>query len=260
MPYAKNGNIKLHYQVEGSGTPLVLAHGFMMDTTCWYDFGYVDEFKNHHTLLILDARGHGKSDKPLEIESYNDKTMAHDVLCVMDKEGISSSHFLGFSMGGRTGFELATIAPERFFSFAIGSATPGPRTEVGKKSDLRRIKMFREGPEAVAAVMDKLSPEMDPYRNQAIEGNLDAYLAKTQSNMNRTDITNDLRHLTVPCLMYAGDRDPLSHDCAKDTASKIPSAEFISLQGLKHMYTFGRTDIIFPIVSEFLKSVSSQRA
>jgi len=257
MPYANNGNIKLHYQVEGSGPPLILAHGFMMDTTCWYDFGYVEQFKSRHTLLILDARGHGKSDKPLEADSYNDKTMAYDVLSVMDKEGIFSSHFMGFSMGGRTGLELAIISPERFLSLIIGSATPGPRTDVGKKSDLRRIKMFKEGPEAVAKVMDKLSPEMDPYRNQAIQGNLNAYLAKTESNINRADITNHLSQLKVPCLMYAGDRDPLSHDSAKETASRIPSAEFISLPGLKHMYTFGRTDMIFPIVSEFLKSVSS---
>ena len=92
MPYANNGNIKLHYQVEGSGPPLILAHGFMMDTACWYDFGYVEQFKSRHTLLILDARGHGKSDKPLETDSYNDKSMAYDVLSVMDKEGIYVKH------------------------------------------------------------------------------------------------------------------------------------------------------------------------
>ena len=79
MPYANNGNIKLHYQVEGSGPPLILAHGFMMDTTCWYDFGYVEQFKSRHTLLILDARGHGKSDKPLETDSY--LTLIHICRC-----------------------------------------------------------------------------------------------------------------------------------------------------------------------------------
>ena len=255
MPYASNGETRLYYEVEGNGPPMVLSHGFMMDTTSWYDLGYVAELKPAYTLLIMDARGHGASDKPHDVPDYNDKTMAADVLSVMSSAGVDSAHFFGFSMGGRTGLELAVIAPDRFRSFIIASATPGPRTDVGKKSDIRRIEMFQEGPKAVAVAMDKLSPEMDPYRIQAIEGDLEAYLAKTRSNIDRADITSELSNLKVPCLMYAGESDPLSHDSALEAVREIPSARFISLPGLKHMYTFGRTDIVFPIVREFLEGV-----
>ena len=115
--------------------------------------------------------------------------------------------------------------------------------------------MFQEGPKAVEVAMDKLSPEMDPYRKQVIEGDLKAYLAKTLSNIDRADITSELTNLKVPCLMYAGGSDPLSHDSALEAVREIPSARFISLPGLKHMYTFGRTDIVFPIVREFLEGV-----
>jgi len=255
MPYASNGDTRLYYEIEGKGPPMILSHGFMMDTTSWYDLGYVAELKPDYTLLIMDARGHGASDKPHDVPNYNDKTMAEDVLSVMSSAGIDSAHFFGFSMGGRTGLELAVIAPDRFRSFIIASATPGPRTDVGKKSDIRRIKMFQEGPKAVALAMDKLSPEMDPYRKQAIEGDLKAYLAKTLSNIDRADITSELTDLKVPCLMYAGGSDPLAHDSALEAVHEIPSARFISLPGLKHMYTFGRTDIVFPMVREFLKSI-----
>ena len=53
MTYAFNMESKIHYHTEGKGPPMVLSHGFMMDLTCWYEFGYVDELKSKFTLLIL---------------------------------------------------------------------------------------------------------------------------------------------------------------------------------------------------------------
>ena len=164
---------------EISGPPLatdrpvmILSHGFMMDITCWYEHGYVQELKRNFDLLIVDARGHGLSGKPHDPTDYEDKTMARDVLAVMDDAGVKTASFFGFSMGGRTGLELAYIAPHRFSFFVIASATPGPRTEVGIKSDIRRIKSFSQGKEAVASFMDRIGPEMDPYRIEAFEGEL----------------------------------------------------------------------------------------
>ena len=53
MPYASNGETRLYYEVEGKGPPMVLSHGFMMDTTSWYDLGYVAELKPAYTLIIM---------------------------------------------------------------------------------------------------------------------------------------------------------------------------------------------------------------
>ena len=262
MPYVRNEEAEIHYHFEqemsvsslATDRPvMILSHGFMMDITCWYEHGYVQELKSNFDLLVIDARGHGLSGKPHDPTDYEDKTMARDVLAVMDDAGVKTASFFGFSMGGRTGLELAYIAPHRFSFFVIASATPGPRTEVGIKSDIRRIKSFSQGKEAVASFMDRIGPEMDPYRKEAIEGDLKAYLAKTKKNIERLDITPLLKNLDVPCLMYAGGADPLSHESAKDAARYIPSAEFHTIPDLKHMHTFGRTDLIFPIVKKFLE-------
>jgi pimeloyl-ACP methyl ester carboxylesterase len=262
MPYVTNEGAEIHYHLEQeiSGPSLathrsvmILSHGFMMDTTCWYKHGYVQELKKNFDLLIVDARGHGLSSKPHTPAEYEDKTMARDVLAVMDDADVKTASFFGFSMGGRTGLELAYIEPRRFNFFVIASATPGPRTEVGIKSDIRRIKSFSQGKVAVASFMDRIGAEMDPYRKEAIEGDLKAYLAKTKKNIERLDITPLLKNLDVPCLMYAGGADPLSHESAKDAARFIPSAEFHTIPDLKHMHTFGRTDLIFPLVRNFLE-------
>jgi len=64
MPYADNQGIRIHYQVEGKGPPLMLQHGFTSNLKSWRQFGYVDALKHHYQLILLDARGHGASDKP----------------------------------------------------------------------------------------------------------------------------------------------------------------------------------------------------
>ena len=102
MPYVRNEGAEIHYHFEQeiSGSSLetnrpvmILSHGFMMDTTCWYKHGYVQELKRNFDLLIIDARGHGLSGKPHNPTDYEDKTMARDVLAVMDDAGVKTCHF-----------------------------------------------------------------------------------------------------------------------------------------------------------------------
>ena len=73
MPYADNNGVRIHYHVEGEGTPLVLQHGLTSSIMRWYSFGFVDALKNDYRLLIIDARGHGDSDKIYGAEAYDQK-------------------------------------------------------------------------------------------------------------------------------------------------------------------------------------------
>ena len=50
MPYVSNQGVRIHYEVEGSGTPLVLHHGTMGSYESWKDFGYVDALKGDHQM------------------------------------------------------------------------------------------------------------------------------------------------------------------------------------------------------------------
>ena len=70
MPYACNGSVRIHYQVEGRGPALVLQHGFTESLVDWYEAGYVDALKPDYRLVLIDARGHGASDKPHDPDAY----------------------------------------------------------------------------------------------------------------------------------------------------------------------------------------------
>ena len=71
MPYATNDGTRIHYRVEGSGSPLILQHGFFWSLDGWQKWGYVDALKSQFQLVLVDARGHGASDKPHEAAAYS---------------------------------------------------------------------------------------------------------------------------------------------------------------------------------------------
>ena len=111
MPYAVNEGIRIHYKTEGEGPPLVLQHWSVATMENWYDFGYISALKNNYQLILLDARGHGGSDKPQVPEAYKLEKRVGDIVAVLDDLGIAKTHYFGYSMGGWIGFGMAQFAP-----------------------------------------------------------------------------------------------------------------------------------------------------
>jgi pimeloyl-ACP methyl ester carboxylesterase len=134
MPYCDNEGVSIYYEVEGEGPPLVLLHGLSGSLELWRDAGYVEALKDDYQIILIDARGHGKSDKPHDPEAYRLDLMVADVVAVLDDLQLGKAHFLGFSMGGLIGWGIAKHTPERFHSLLIQDnpcmiSTPTPFLE-----------------------------------------------------------------------------------------------------------------------------------
>ncbi len=124
MPYATNGGVRIWYEREGSGPPILLHHGFTASLEDWRDDGYVEMMKDDYELILMDPRGHGGSDKPHDPSAYARVTQVADVTAVLDDAGIEQAVYWGYSMGGRVGYGVAQYAPERFRALIIGGAQP----------------------------------------------------------------------------------------------------------------------------------------
>jgi pimeloyl-ACP methyl ester carboxylesterase len=70
MPLVNNQGVRISYEVEGQGPPLVLLSGFSMTSEDWREFGYVAGLRERFTLVRIDARGYGTSDKPHDPDAY----------------------------------------------------------------------------------------------------------------------------------------------------------------------------------------------
>jgi len=254
MPYANNHGVRIYYEVEGAGSPLVLLHGGLSNLKMWYDLDYVETLKNSHRLVLIDFRGHGASDKPHDSEAYELKPLADDIVAVLDDLEVGKAHFLGYSLSGRIGFGVAKHARERFYSFILGGAHPYMLDQNELNSDLE---LFKKGINAVIAAMEKAyGPRMTPERKARLMANdLEAVIALFSATHWRLSLEEVLPTMTMPCLIFAGEADPL-HSGAKECAENMPNATFISLPGLGHFEVLSQIHLLLPHIKKFLARVS----
>ncbi len=253
MPYTKNKNdgVRIHYHVEGEGAPLVLQHGLTSSISRWYSFGFVDALKNDYRLLLVDARGHGDSDKPYEVEAYDRRIMASDVVAVLDAENIDRAHYMGYSMGGSIGFGIAETFSERFHSLIIGGMHPYPLDAVGLDSGVELIKTG--GMDAYVAYIESSGEPISSERKaQLLANDPQSIIGASLALKNRPDLSHVLPTMTMPCLVYAGDADGL-YAGAEECVKHMPNVTWVSLPDLDHTQAMERNDLVLPPVRKFLK-------
>lgn len=250
MPYATNQGLRIHYRVEGRGPDLVLQHGFTWNLDGWSRYGYVDALRASYRLILVDARGHGASDKPHESEAYALPLRAGDVVAVLDALDVRAAHFWGYSMGAWIGLGMAKHAPERVRSLVIGGtnpyAQPLPPTSRLGGSDLKAfIEDFvrRAGLDFASLPATKQAEFLD--------NDLQALTAA----QDRTSVEDVLPRIRVPCLLYCGEADgylPAMQKCV----GQIPNARLVTFHGLNHPETFWHSEVVLPVAMKFLESES----
>lgn len=110
----------LAYRVIGEGPTLVLVHGFQgTGPVHWETPGTAARLAENFQVIILDNRGHGNSDKPLEASQYG-LAMVEDVRRLLDHLEIDSTYLAGYSMGSWIGLKFAAAYPERVGALAVG--------------------------------------------------------------------------------------------------------------------------------------------
>lgn len=257
MPFASNQSIKINYEVEGQGPPLILAHGATGNISFWTGYGYVDRLKDKYSVILFDARGHGKSDKPHEAESYNYQLMVGDVIAVMDCVGITKAHYWGYSMGGYTGLGMAKHFPQRLLSLVLGGTAPEAPSDPSDEPG-RLLKIFRrgvqEGVERVVEDIRALAGSITPQYEERLRGlDLQAMVAVLEYfQYEQPNQENDVLQIELPCLFYAGDADEDAYKFGKEMAPQMPNGRFYSLPGLDHVGASDATEQIVPQVLSFL--------
>jgi pimeloyl-ACP methyl ester carboxylesterase len=251
MPDAMNDGVRIHYEREGSGPPLVLQHGFTRSLEGWRDSGYVDALKGDYELVLIDARGHGQSDKPHDPAAYTLDKRAADVLAVLDDAGIERAIYWGYSMGGHIGYAIGHYAPGRFDALILGGMHPYAReaAQPGWRAEAIRS----GGMEAYIAESERRDgPLPAQIRARVLANDREALAAATAGSAGAPSFVAALDRLSIPVLIYAGDRDQPIHDEAARAANGKAHVTFVSLPGLNHGEVSRRSDVVLPHVRAFL--------
>ncbi|MBI2317729.1 MAG: alpha/beta fold hydrolase [Betaproteobacteria bacterium] len=255
MPYANNQGVRIHYRVEGSGPPLVLQHGFTWSMESWSRSGYVQALKPRYRLILVDARGHGASDKPRDPEAYSLALRVGDVVAVLDALGVPSALYWGYSMGGWIGWGMAKYAPERLQGLIIGAAHPFERRlPPSDRRDGSDPKAF------VEALFRRLGADFAtlPAEKQAEFFDDNDFPALAASQLDRLPLEDILATMRMPCFLYSGEADGVLAQMP-ECVRRMPNVTFAVLPGLNHFEAFYRADIVLPAVMNFLRGLSDGR-
>jgi pimeloyl-ACP methyl ester carboxylesterase len=250
MPTTRRSGMDIHYEVHGGGPPIVLVHGLMGSSEVWRIAGWSGALRDHR-LVMVDARGHGRSAAPRDPSAYSPVTDAADLLAVIDDAAIEQAAICGWSMGASIALHTAALHPERVRAVAaLGlppsdlafADTPGPDA----RAEQREAERFEhEGTRhVVEALAAEGRPEWVPMIGRADGRALGARLRGTAA---APRLGARLRDLRQPLLMVWAE--------AEAPASPLPlpeRAEVVVIPGEDHVGALGRIDVIMPALRQLL--------
>lgn len=262
--YFDSNGVKIRYVTEGEGEPIVLVHGWMSDSSMWGS-----DSKGQTKLsglpgfqiIALDCRGHGKSDKPHEVEKYGAE-MAADVVRLLDYLKIKKAHLVGYSMGTFIVGKVAATHPERVLSLVYGGQAPLLTGESGSREIDAFAKAVDQG-KGLGSYIIEISPagRPKPTLEQAnayaefLYGKKDvkAFAASGRSFGGLEVRSEDLAKCEAPRLFIYGDRD------VKNTKDRVASllrasgGELKVVAGADHMTTLVKPEFGNAVV-EFVRA------
>jgi pimeloyl-ACP methyl ester carboxylesterase len=266
--FVEVNGLRLHYTRTGSGdgrkSSVVLAHGFSDDGLCWSPLAEV--LAPDYDVIMVDARGHGKSDAPEQ--GYGQVDMASDLAGVITALGLHRPAILGHSMGGATTYVLAGTYPdlpgailiEDSGAINLGSSVP---TEEQKKrwEGMRRWVegLKRQTKEELMAGQRASTPH---WSEEELLLWADSKHRMSVRVLNRSDAApvdwpSLLPNIACPALLITGDTDKgamVSAEGAKQLQSLIPGLQLAPIAGAGHCIRRDRPEEYLTVVRDFLRA------
>jgi pimeloyl-ACP methyl ester carboxylesterase len=241
MAYASVNGLQLYHEIRGSGRPLVLLHGGLLNIDL--NFGpLLGPLAASRQVIAVELQGHGHTadtGRPMTIDA-----LAGDVVALLDQLGIAEADLFGFSLGGLVACAVAVGAPDRVGRLIVASADPHrpPGRESAPIDDDR------------LPTRDDYLAMRDAYRAVAPDpGHFDEGAARTSAMVHEfPGWTDELRSLRAPTLLIFGDRDfsPLA-DVA-ELFGLLPDAQLAVLPATTHVGVTQRPAAMLALITPFL--------
>jgi pimeloyl-ACP methyl ester carboxylesterase len=195
-----------------TGAPAILFHHGLGSTSgIWSEWlpALIDRFR----ILRFDLRGHGRSGIPDSTVPISLDDLADDVFAVADEAGVERFHLVGESIGGTIAFNAALHQPERILTLTVSNGA-----HLG--SSIEAVRDWQQIIETSG--MEAWSKRMMHYRffDGTISGDMWQWYEREQARVSPdflldalrvlvgTDLSSELKFLTMPILLMHGDSSP----------------------------------------------------
>jgi 3-oxoadipate enol-lactonase len=260
MPYANVNGQRIYFEDSGgSGAPVILAHGFLMDHEMFAP--QVAALAPEFRVVTWDERGFGQTDWDGKPFTYWDS--ASDCLGLLDHLGIDRAVVGGMSQGGFLSLRAALTAPERVRALVLLDTSADVDTPETIAANQGMLDMWLSvGPvdqlaNAVAALIIN-----DPVENAR-------WIAKWRQRpkeliaesgrclATRDDISPRLAEIACPAIAIHGEADnALTIDRAEAMAAALPGCgEVVRIPRAAHAANLTHPDLVNPPLLEFLRGL-----
>lgn len=244
--YVQSGEAKIYYEVYGSGKTVVLLHGGIVGSMA--EMGeFADKLKDNHLVIMVNTRGHGKSDIGTVLPSYKQKAKdLHEVLSALN---ISKADVIGFSDGAYTGYQFAADYPQQINKLvAIGAGEWEKGFVQGGHKD-RNIPL-----QSVIDLDPRYWAEQAEIRPQ--QDKIAEWYKQANQQYDQTTIGEPLfKTIHAPVLVLAGEKDmnaPL--DTVIAAYKMLPNAQLAIIPSAPHPAFVVNFDAVWASIAPFLES------
>jgi pimeloyl-ACP methyl ester carboxylesterase len=236
IPSARSGHIiangiSIYHAIYGEGPPLILLHGGLANADYW---GLqIPALMAHHTVVVMDNRGHGRSTRDARPLSYD--LMADDVVALMDALGMPKADIVGWSDGGTIGLDLAMRHPGRVGRIFVFAASVG--AESTKYATILSP--------TVVGFVKRASEEYKAYSSTPKE--FKSFLIQTVRmwTIHAKRTPAQLQSISAPVEVVGADHDETTRrDHTEYIAAAIPGARLLMLPDTSH-FAFLQTPELF---------------
>ena len=241
----------------GSGTPLVLVHGFLGSSNMWNP--QIKFFKNNFRVIAPALPGFGNSGTINSCDSI--ECMATAVLNLLEKKKIKNFNLLGHSMGGMIVQEMARITGEKILKLICYGT--GPRGNIPGRFetiDESRKKLKINGLKATAHRIAKtwfIEEDKSKFFYLCDEAGKQTSMKATDNGliaMKNWNGVKNLRNIKNETLIVWGDKDKAyNFDQVETLSNNIPNSSLRIIKNCSHNVHLEKPDEFNEIVSEFLK-------
>jgi pimeloyl-ACP methyl ester carboxylesterase len=241
----------------GSGTALVLVHGFLGSSNMWIP--QIDFFKNDFRVIAPTLPGFGNSNRLNSCNSI--ECMAKTILDSLEKKKVKNFNLLGHSMGGMIVQEIAKIASDKILKLICYGT--GPRGNIPGRFetiDQSREKLKINGLEATAHRIAKtwfIEEDKSKYFYLCNEAGKQASMEATDNGliaMKNWNGVENLKNIKNETLIIWGDQDKVyNFNQVKTLNDNIPNSDLKIIEGCSHNAHLEKPEEFNVTVNEFLK-------
>jgi pimeloyl-ACP methyl ester carboxylesterase len=261
--------VTLEVAVQGSGPGLVLVHGFGGAKEDFTD--HFDALAREHTVVALDHRGHGESDKPNDLAAYSLERLESDVVQVADAVGLARFRLLGHSMGGMVARRVALHHADRVEALVMMDTSSGPIP--GFDPELIEVAVrvaLDEGKDALKALLDMAKAletpaylrtlEQRPGYQEFQDRKWDVlsevmWAAMARAIAHQPDDLDAMRALGCPLLVIVGEQDDPFLAPSHALVQAVDGAMLAVVRDAGHSPQFENPDAWLDVLTRFLAAL-----